>query len=324
MSGIVAAAQSAGCCCRPSEGCTCASANRPGAVLDRQITAIAVAGEVTVDHAYLNNGSPYTGCGCPCEPIGMTLGTGAIRYGYRPQGGINDPDSLVPGDPCYPGCIYGDCTGCGTYTLSVATSSVVCPQSVAGTAQWSSVTEQVGENFIGQWSWRGRRAGYCNSINGVRVRSFCPFLYAPPAVRGEVDPNGAFVDVNTGEYVTTAYGETVGRLHAVQFARVVTVPTVGGDCGYTVQIGVRLGFSWHILKALAEYGVWPPPVPSEIPAEYVASYFKPCLAPTDTVLGRYELVEHPQYDRYIEDQECGRIRAYEDLRVGFPQFVEVT
>jgi hypothetical protein len=135
----------------------------------------------------------------------------------------------------------------------------------------------------------------------------------------EVDPCGAFVDPSTGEYVNTEYGPTLGRLHAIQTAELDIAPTgQNAFCHYELSIGIGFMYTWEILRALDIDGFYSPIF------GYSARYRKPCLAPTDTVLGRYELVEAPQYDRYSEDQECGRIRAYEDLRVGFPQFVEVS
>lgn len=321
MSGILAAAQSSGCCCRPAEGCTCESPTRPGAVFDRSLTAISVTGEVTVDHAYRSNGSPYAGCECPCSPVGAVYGSGAIRYGYRPQGSIVDPDGLTPEDPCYPGCTTFGCGGCPAYTLSASTGTVVCAQSFPGTQQWASRVIQFGDNFAGQWSWQGRRVGYCTSTQGVRVRSFCPFLYRPAdyATSG-IDPNGAFIDFD-GNYVQTPYGDSLGRLHAIQYARVMGVPTLGGPfCGYTVRIGMVFAFTWDILKALAEDGQW---LPTAALPDYHADYFKPCLSPSDTVLGTYEIGDVPQYDRYEADQSCGPIQYFEDLRVSFPNTIEV-
>lgn len=321
MSGITAAAQSSGCCCRPSEGCTCESPTRPGAVLDRSITAISVTGEVTVDHAYRSNGSPYFFCGCPCSPIGVTLGSGATQYGYRPQGSVVDPDALAPGDPCYPGCTQSGCAGCAAYTLSASTGTVVCQQVAVGAQDWASRVLQFGDNIVGQWSWQGRRVGYCTSSQGIRVRSYCQFLYRPiDYAETGIDPNGAFIDFD-GNYVQTQYGDTLGRLHAIQYARVIGVPTLGGPfCGYTVRIGMVFAFTWEILKALAENGQWSPT--AALP-EYYADYFKPCLSPSDTVLGTYAIGDVPQYDRYTQDQECGAIRAFEDLRVSFPNTIEV-
>jgi len=323
MSGIVAAAQSAGCCCRPVEGCTCSDPDRPGAVADRQITAIAVTGEVTVDHAIRQNGSPYPGCGCPCSPVGITYGSGSVVYGYRSPGSIVDPDTTAPGDPCHPGCTTFGCGGCPAYTVSVSVGTVICPQRFSGSAGWSSVVKSFGENFAGQWSWQGRRTGYCFSSNGVRVRSCCQFLGTEAtstlaSFPTEVDSCGAFIDPITGEYVSTPYGDALGRLHMIQY--VDTGSTV--DCAYGLRIGVTWAFTWEILKALAEDGIWPSAFAPARPG-YFADYIKPCLSPSDTVLGTYQIGDVPQYDRRFEDQECGAIRYFDDLRVTFPQTVEV-
>ena len=332
MSGIVAAAQSAGCCCRPVEGCTCGDPNRPGAVFDRQLTAIAVTGEVTVDHAIRRNGSPYQGCGCPCSPTGIVYGSGAVRYGYRSPGSITDPDGLAPGDPCYPGCVNGGCGGCPTYSVSANVATVICPQTFPGTASWASGIRTFGENMIAAWTWRGRQVGYCTSANGVRVRSCCAFLGEADgtttlaSLPGDlvVDSCGAFISPDTGEYVNTPYGNSLGRLNMVQYARLdASGLTVPNQCFYTVRLGVTWAFTWEILKALAEDGVWPSPNALALPG-YHADYFKPCLSPSDTVLGRYDIGDVPNYDRYSEDGECGAIRGFEDLRVSFPNEVTVS
>jgi hypothetical protein len=332
MSGIVAAAQSAGCCCRPVEGCTCGDPNRPGSVFDRQLTAIAVTGEVTVDHAFRRNGSPYTGCGCDCFSVGTTYGTGAVRYGYRSPGAITDPDGLEPSDPCYPGCVNGGCGGCPTYSVSANTTTVICTQAVPGVASWASEIRTFGDNFVGAWSWQGRRVGHCIGTQGVRVRSCCAFLGEADGTTTLaslpsdliVDSCGAFIDPETGVYVQTAYGASLGRLHMVQYARLdASGFTVPNQCGYTVRLGVTWAFTWEILKALSEDGVWPSPNAPALDG-YHADYFKPCLSPSDTVLGRYEIGDVPLYDRSSVDQECGAIRAFEDLRVTFPNEVIVS
>lgn len=331
MSGIVAAAQSAGCCCRPVEGCTCGDPNRPGAVFDRQLTAIAVTGEVTVDHAIRRNGSPYAGCGCDCFPVGTTYGSGTVRYGYRSPGAIVDPDVVFPGDPCYPGCSNGGCGGCATYSVSANVGTVICPQVAPGAASWASSIRTFGDNVVGAWSWQGRRVGYCTSANGVRVRSCCAFLgeadgttTLAPLDGYTVDSCGAFINPDTGAYVQTPYGGSLGRLTMIQYARLdASGLTVPNQCFYTVRLGVTWAFTWEILKALAEDGVWPSPNALALPG-YHADYFKPCLSPSDTVLGRYEIGDVPNYDRYSEDQACGAIRNFEDLRVSFPNEVIVS
>jgi hypothetical protein len=325
MSGIVAAAQSSGCCCRPVEGCTCSDPNRPGAVADRQITAIAVSGEITVDHAIRQNASPSLSCECPCSPVGIGYGTGAVRYGYRSPGSVVDPDGLVPEDPCYPGCVNAGCGGCPTFNVSATVGTIICPQGSPGIAGWSSSVRTFGDNFIGQWSWQGRRVGWCVSSQDVRVRSCCRFVNTTEATSTdvtfptEVDLCGAFIDPTTGQYVNTPYGETLGRLHMIQYASTLTLVA----CTYGVRIGVTWAFTWEILKALAEGGMWPN-FSSPARAGYYADYAKPCLAPTDTVLGTYEIGDIPDYSRRFDDQECGPIRYFDDLRVDFPRFIEVS
>jgi hypothetical protein len=330
MSGIVAAAQSSGCCCRPVEGCTCSDPNRPGAVADRQITAIAVSGEITYDHAVRRNGSSVLGCNCECFALEASLlGSGAIRYGYQSQGSIVDPDFIEPDDPCQ-GCTNGACGGCNAYSISTSTSTIICPQALPGAQAWQSRSTQFGDNIVGQWSWRGRRVGYCigfDSQNFPRVRKFCqfpplgPLSFYPEIDLGvPVDPNGAFININTGEYIGTPYGETLGRLHAIQSAQVLTVPSsfAGGPCEYRVSIGLGFKYTWQILRDLATLGFSPDS------ASVGATYRKPCLAPTDTVLGTYEIEYVPEYDFRYEDPECGAMRDFEELRVDFPRFIEVT
>jgi hypothetical protein len=208
----------------------------------------------------------------------------------------------------------------------------VCPQAFSGTASWASGIRTFGENFVGAWNWRGRQVGYCTSANGVRVRSCCAFIgrvggtdtLASLPSDLVVDLCGAFISPQTGTYVNTAYGATLGRLHMVQYARLdASGFTVPNQCGYTVRLGVTWAFTWEILKALSEDGVWPS---QNAPAldGYHADYFKPCLSPSDTVLGRYEIGDVPLYDRSSVDQECGAIRALEDLRVTFPNEVIVS
>lgn len=297
-------------------------------MFDRQLTSIAVTGEITVDHAIRDNGSVSQGCGCDCFSNGPFFGTGSVRYGYQPQGSITDPDFLFPGDPCYPGCVRGECPGCATTSVSVATDTVICEQDAPGVAAWSSRVRSFSENFIGSWSWNASRVPYCiQPSSGFRIRRYCPFalLGTPFSLLDGyqnvlVDPAGAFIDMDTGAYVSTPHGETLGTLHAVQYARVAHVPFIadGAPCDYRIIMGIGFQFTWHILRDLRQSGV------ALIPSGYEAPYRKPCILPSDTVLGTYGLEYLPEYDRRFEDQECGPIRYFDDLRVSFPQTIEVS
>jgi hypothetical protein len=189
-------------------------------------------------------------------------------------------------------------------------------------AGWLARNTRFGDNFVGAWSWRGRQVGWCTSSQGVRVRSCCTFDYSGFGAQvGDlvVDPCGAFVNPITGAYVNTAYGATLGLLHAIQTAELITVPTCcGGPCYYAVGIGIGFMHTWTILRDLATDGFYAPT------GGYSARYIKPCILPSDTVLGTYELEYLPEYDRRFEDQECGPIRYFDDLRVSFPQTIEVS
>lgn len=322
MSGIVAAAQAGGCCCRP-QGCVCSDPNRPGAVFDRQLTSLVVVGEMTVDERRLDNGGPAGGekCECPCSPDDIIFGTGAITYGYRSPGRIVDPENTLPGDPCFPGCTAFGCGGCPTYGVSANTGEMVCEQVEFGTLLWQSRNRIFGQNMVGGWNWSGRRVGHCVAPDGiVRVRTCCRFIeFGYPIGYGDliVDPCGAFVN-SEGQYGSTPYGDTLGTIHAVQYANVFAPPLFGpNNCRYRLGIGIGYMFTHSVLEQLAIDGFYYPTV------GIGASYSKPCLSPTDTVLGTYTLDYVPDYDYYFEDPGCGRIRWYKELRTSFPNTVEV-
>lgn len=328
MSGILAAAQSAGCCCRPQEGCTCSDPNRPGAIIDQGLTSVLVTSGFGIDEARRLNSSPSDCTGCPCSPL-LGYGTYGI-YGYRAIGAVLDPD-FDAGECESRGCTSGPCPSCPTYSCSAEVGSVVVYRGgpfVPG-AQWSSRITFEGENRIGQWSWTPRQVGWCTPTSNpsLRVRSFCPFIYNQfgSAGLGNLisDPNGAFIDVTTGAYGNTPYGNTVGRIIAVASAAVGYGFAFGGGtsdpCSYYAQVSIHYISEWNLRRFLADpfYGL-------PFDATYSALYRKPCQSPTDTVLGTYELVYDPEYDLYEQDPECGALRWFNEIRATVPRTLVVS
>jgi len=324
MSGIVAAAQSTGCCCRPQEGCTCNDPNRPGSVIDRTISSVLVSAEFGIDEQRRDN-QAFSCQQCTCfaqTGSGFTYGI----YGYRPRGTIEDPD--CDNTPCQ----SIGCAGCQTFTVSASFGDRVALLETAGLLQirWrSSNITVLGQHQAGVWNWFPSQVGYCFSQSqGLRVRSYCPFVEAGVASWGGIggsgfvnDPNGAFININTGEYGSTPYGNTLGRLVALASTTVEwTVGSAGfpGGCAYRASVAIGYDFEWNIIRSIAELGSYP------VGGAYTASYIKPCLAPTDTVYGDYTLESEPEYDFYDEDRSCGAIAYLREVRATIPQRITVS
>ena len=321
MSGILAAAQSSGCCCRPQEGCTCSDPNRPGAIIDQGLTSVLVTSGFGIDEARRLNSSPSDCNGCPCSGFPLYG-----PYGYQAIGSVIDPD-LAEGDCEGRGCTSGPCPSCPTYSCSSDVGSVVAHREQSFPfPTWRSRITFEGENRIGQWSWTPRQVGWCNPAGSTttRIRRFCPFIYSTNGTQfGNLisDPNGAFIDASTGAYGNTPYGNTVGRVIAVAEAAVSGVGSdaLGDPCSYYASVSVHYLTEWRLRRFLAED--FPP---LSFDATYSALYRKPCQSPTDTVLGTYELVYDPEYDLYEQDPECGALRWFNEIRATVPRTLVVS
>ena len=320
MSGILAAAQSSGCCCRPQEGCTCSNPNRPGAIIDRGLSSVLVTSGFGIDEARRANYSPFDCTGCPC--------TGTAVYGpysYQLVGSIIDLD-LGEGDCEGRGCTNGPCPSAPTYSCSAEVGEVVAYQQSANIAQWRSRITFLGENKVGQWTWAPQRVGWCPAFNNpqVRVRRFFPFIYSSTGEQAGdaiVDPAGAFININTGEYASTPYGDTIGRIIAVADVEVNGIgPTTPSDqCSYYAIVNIHYVSEWMLRRFFA--------VPFFVPyfiESYGAVYRKPCVAPTDTVLGTYQLFSEPDYDKYDQDPSCGAIAGFHERRQTVPQTLTIS
>ena len=325
MSGILAAAQSSGCCCRPTEGCTCGDPNRPGAIIDRTITSVAVECDMTLDDAERNNGCYALGCSCNCFGSSIYGEFGQPRYGYQTNGSIIDPD-FTEGTECEGrGCTAGCCGGCPAYSCSSAFDIAVAEQVVAGVAAWSSVIVGVFDNVAGAWNWQPFQAGYCTAATDplLRIRKYCPFSYVGGPTGGSVDPNGQYVNTETGEYT----GGNIGLLRAYRATEVSVATGPGGPCAYLARVAIGYLFQGELQALLdaAPGGILGgiPFFPGSANA-VIGEYVKPCLSPTDTVLGEYTLAYQPDYDYTEEDQECGRIRFFRERRASFPQTLVIS
>ena len=326
MSGILAAAQSSGCCCRPQQGCACSDPNRPGAVIDRGITALAVDSDMSLDDAERENGCFALGCSCPCSPGTALIGPpGGPFYSYQPNGAIVDPD-FVEGTECEAlACRAGCCGGCPEYTCRSSFGTCVAEQIGVGVASWSSVTRTVVENVAGIWSWFPQQVGYCTQPDNpaVRVRKFCPFSYVGLSV-SDYDPNGQYINPSTGQYT----GENIGRLRAYRAVEVYGIIGIGipaEQCKYRARIAIGYLFEFDLQRIFGQGGGAMRGIVAEIAVNgIVAEYSKPCLAPTDTVLGEYTLDYEPQYDYSFVDPECGRIRAFRERFASFPRTLNIS
>lgn len=332
MSGIVAAALSGGCCCRPQEGCTCSNPNRPGAVIDRGITALSVDSDMSLDDAERNNTCFAFGCSCPCSAGALLIGPpGGPFYSYQNNGSIVDPDFVEDTECESLACRAGCCGGCPEYTCRSSFGTCIAEQNVAGFASWSSVTRTSVENVAGVWSWFPQQVGYCIDPNNpaVRVRKFCPFSGAGFGLlpNGEtVDANGQYLNPVTGQYT----GGNIGRYRAYRAVEVAGCCGPGSegsrDCIYRVRVAIGYLFEYELQRIFSQsVGGVMRGIPIAIYINgIVAQYVKPCQSPTDTVLGTYTLSYQPQYDYAEEDQECGRIRYFRERLASFPSTLTVS
>lgn len=342
MSGIVAAAQSSGCCCRPAEGCLCDNPNRPGAVLDRQMTAISVDAQIDIREQLHHDSCPNFGCSCPCSsgfPADYGTPPGPM-YSYKYNGAVVDPD-FTEGTECESiACKRGCCGGCPTLSIGPNFGSQTLDQVSAGAQRWRTMFTDAFSHQIASWNWQPRQVGYCVDPNsGIRVRRYCigpfggwsagPFPGDPRqpdllinAPSGIVDPNGQYL-TPAGAYT----GANVGLCSAYAFADIEYGSIFEGQCGYLATLHIAYMFMTSLRDIVRiSNNRWDPYSnhPYQRPFTLGSAYFKPCESPSDTVLGTYVKVLGD--DTYIEwvDPECGRIRGFYEFDMTFPQTIEVS
>ena len=332
MSGIVAAAQSSGCCCRPQEGCLCTDPNRSGAVIDRDLTAISVDSEMSLEDAERNNSCAFIGCTCPCAGQPTYGSPGGVQYGYQTNGAIIDPD-FTEGTECDGrGCTAGCCGGCPVFSCRADFGTCIAEQNAPGSRVWSSIMRLVTDNVAGTWNWVPQQVGSCAVPTNplLRIRKYCPFSHVPgyPTVSGAfpIDPNGQYVNMQTGMYT----GANIGLLRAYKAVEVYGCcgPLVPADqCAYRARVSIGYLFQFELQRLLADpasggvlRGI---PTPFYV-GGIVAHYVKPCVSPSDTVMGTYRLEYQPDYDYNEEDPECGRIRWFRERFASFPSTITVS
>jgi hypothetical protein len=322
MSGIVAAAQSSGCCCRPVEGCTCNNANRPGAVFDRSLTSLVVSAELDLRQRYRENSCQgCVPCGC-CS--GQQIPNGG-QYVYVQSGSIMDPDfaeecpDLFCRSACGPYCPeYGVSANFGSRVLEKRFSHPLFGEA------WGTVVRSALDNIAGTWNWTPRQVGYCIDPNtGYRVRRFCRFygLVATSDSITGVDPNGQYVDANNN-YT----GRNVGLCSVYATASVTTpshtASSFGQLCGYKASIFLEQHFRVPYGDFIqSEGGVL---FTGGGGADISAQYYKPCLSPSDTVIGTYYRLEDLSYRTYATDQTCGDVAYVEEYDITFPETITVS
>lgn len=253
---------------------------------------------------------------------------GGTEYGYVPAGAIVDPDFMEDTEcepfMCRPRC----CNGCPTYRVSANFGSVIAEQdSSAGliTTRWRTVMRNASDHRVSQWNWMPKQVGYCVGDPNLgypdrRIRRYCPFLKLMDGnvIPGsDIDPNGQYVNPVTGAYT----GANIGPLMIHAMASVSSpVYSPNASCDYALTIGFYEDFQQFIVNRIIEFG----------PIQYIGGmllYKKPCMSPSDTVLGTYTLVGRPEdyvNDFYSEDQECGPIRDFIDTRWTVPTTVQVS
>lgn len=329
MSGIVAAALSGACCCRPQEGCTCSDPNRPGAIVDRSITAVAVDCEISLEDAERSNACGVVfGCSCPCSGEAIYGNPGEVQYGYRSNGAIVDPD-FAKDTKCESFiCRSGCCGGCPVYSCRSDFGTGIAEQNANGLASWSSVTRLVPDNVVGTWNWQPQQVGFCVSDVSplLRIRKYCHFSRGSGILGSDIDPNGQYLNPNTGEYT----GANIGLLRAYRAVEVAGCCGPGSegfnDCIYRVRVAIGYLFQFELQRIFSEsVGGVMRGIPVAIGINgIVAEYVKPCQSPTDTVLGTYSLSYQPEYDYAEEDQECGRIRYFRERIASFPPTLTIS
>ena len=318
MSGIVAASQSGGCCCRPLP-CQCTNPNRPGAIVDASLTAINIEAEYNYIERFRINRENWYGCeGCPC---GSGLGGAAppeVVYVYQ-RNGCSTLPAFTEGTPCTP-CTASSCVCCPEYAISATFGNRVLEKQPG--ALWSTVFRSSLEHIAGSWNWQPRMVGFCiptDSVN-VRVRKFCNF--APiqtipgPSTTPAKDPNGQYIDAN-GNYL----GGNVGPCHMYAAASVRYVG--GASCYYEARIQMYYTYQeWQSGLILDRGGTW-----VWNPAGLMtggAVYRKPCRSPFDSVLGNYECVFCDSSYYYDDNTNCGPFARFQEQDITFPDFLTVS
>lgn len=324
MSGIVAAAQSSGCCCRPQQGCTCSNPNRPGAIIDRGLTSIAIESQFGYDESELSNKTTNCGCVCAVPSDALRYGPyGGTQYTYDGNGSAVDPD-FAEGTPCESvACRGGGCSGCPVWRVSAEFGTVIAeaqPQTIQ--MRWRTVIRQPLDHVVASWNWRPRMVGYCqqdpaSGYPDLRIRRCCYFSRLGNTIGTSLDPNGQYIDTATGNYT----GTNIGPLNVYAGAQVFGPSYAGGSstCSYVAKIALIEMFLTPTIERLLADG--------EIVLPGVVEYTKPCLAPTDTVLGTYRLAGNPSDwygDRYSEDQECGPTTWFRDVRYTVPTTLRIS
>ena len=302
MSGAQAAAAS-GCCCRPLIGCPCDNPNRPGAIFDASLSSVLVSMDVSVNHSFYDDRTTYPACpgqGCACT--GLVF---AWPYAYQHQGRGYKQD-----EACF--CAKNDCPGCYPFHLNATASSAILrniPQSFGG-PRFRTVSVSALDHVIGTWSWQPYQAAYCIGNDGIRVRRYCRFPYIDVAggitTSVVVDPNGQYVNDVTGEYTMGLHGSNIGSMCALLD---ITISYQGWLCGYEARVAVVYRSLAGILDVIN--GGY---LTDDLLPRYIWHYQKPCLSPSDTVLGTYVRVEPADIESYDTDQDCGPSHYFDDLR----------
>ena len=324
MSGIVAASQSGGCCCRPLP-CQCTNPNRPGAIIDRGITALNINAEIDILSRFRWNSRPYEGCGaCPC----LGVGSGGVDYGIRYQAATGGRAYIYVRNGCVYDSEYEDeecgalvcrpagCTCCPEYRVSANYGSQVVERtsSPGMPPGWSAVSANVFDHLIGSWNWQPRQVGHCVQSPSptpyeVRVRRYCQTPFGTPY---GVDPNGQFVD-DAGNYT----GGNTGPANYYATGSVLT-PESTGTCFYHAYVGYVTEFQTFRGDLIAQAqgrliepgGIW---------------YRKKCLSPYDTVFGTYECYQACEgYYSYVTDNRCGEIVYVAETDITHPQTITVS
>lgn len=327
MSGAQAAAQVVGCCCRPVS-CQCSDPNRPGRIIDSQLTAIQVECDGGVDHQWRSNESWFS-CNCPCAPSNF-LGlpdyvdpaTG-IKWGYRSQGANVSPEDV--GEYCKPFiCVNSGCIGCPVFYVFGNFGTATALRTLPGPfVSWRTVTDLNSTNIAASWNWRPRQVGYCVSENDplMRVRNYChfPFFASPdglPPYVG-VDRNGAYVNFLTGRYT----GGNVGLTHVIRSANVGWDPV---ECRYQAEVKLEYWSAEQLSAEIVRNG----PIEGNSGFSGLFSlkavYRKPCRSPQDTVMGGYTLAYTSMQDEYSTDDDCGPVAFVNDMRVTFGNSLTVS
>lgn len=302
MSGAQAAAAS-GCCCRPLIGCPCDNPNRPGAIFDASLSSVLVSMDVSVNHSFYDDRSAYPAC--PGQGCGCTGQVVAWPYAYQHQGrGVQFDET------CF--CAKNDCPGCYPFHLNATASNAILRRNPhIGAEMVRTVSVGTLDHVIGTWSWQPYQAAYCAGNDGSRVRRYCrfPYLDVVGGLRSgvEIDPNGQYIGVN-GEYTTGLYGSNTGSVCAVIDIGIGR----GFNCDYLARVSVVYMSIASLLDVVNADGTVPAYLLPQL--ELTWYYRKPCLSPSDTMLGTYIRDGDADIERYRTDQDCGPSHYFDDLR----------